>query len=105
MKPDTTLLNDLVSRIVDCVHPLRIILFGSAARGDMVEGSDVDLMVVMPEGTHRRHTAQRLYRSIRGVRQPFDVVVATPQDLEQHRDTPGLIYREALREGVTLYGG
>lgn len=105
MSPDKARLNLLIERIVDCVHPLRIVLFGSAARGEMVDDSDVDLMVVMPEGTHRRRTAQRLYRTIRGVALPFDLVVATPEDLERHRDTPGLIYREILREGVTLYGG
>jgi hypothetical protein len=63
----------------------------------------VDLLVVMPEGTHRRHTAQHLYRSICGVTIPFDVLVATPGDLERHRINPGLIYRTVLEEGKTVY--
>lgn len=48
----------LVRRIVEDVHPLRILLFGSATRGELAAGSDIDLLVVMPDGTHRRRTAQ-----------------------------------------------
>jgi hypothetical protein len=64
----------------------------------------VDLLVVMPEGTHRRGTAQHLYRTISGSALPFDLIVATPGDLERHRDNPGLIYQAILREGRTVYG-
>ena len=103
MQPPQEHLDELVRRVVEAVHPLRIILFGSAARGEMGPDSDVDLLIVMPEGTHRRHTAMGLYRTIRGVRVPFDVVVATPSDLERHRDNPSLIYRTVLTEGRTVY--
>ncbi len=103
MRPDPQQLEDLVRRIVEAVHPLKIILFGSAARGEMGPDSDVDLIVVMPEGTHRGYTAERIYLTVRRVGIPFDVVVATPGDLQRHRDTPGLIYREVAREGQTVY--
>ena len=96
-------IEDLVKRIVDEAHPLRIVVFGSAARGEMVQDSDIDLLVVMPEGTHRRRTAQRLYRKIRGVGVPFDIVVATPNDLEKHRENIGLIYWRILKEGKEVY--
>ncbi len=103
MQPDQRQLEELVDRIVQAVHPLKIILFGSAARGEMGPDSDVDLLVVMPEGTHRGRTAEHLYMSVRRVGIPFDVVVATPSDLETHRDSPFLIYREAAREGRMVY--
>ena len=96
-------LDRIVHRIVDMVHPLRIVLFGSRARGGARQDSDVDLLVAMPEGTHRRQTAQRLYRDIRGELPSFDVVVATPSDLDKHRDNLGLIYRTILREGQDVY--
>ena len=96
-------LDKLIERIVDAVHPLKIILFGSAARGEMSPDSDVDVLVVMPDGTHRRHTAQYLYQTIRGVKVPFDVLVATPSDLEKHRDNVGLIYHTVIREGKIVY--
>jgi len=101
--PGTAQLDKLVDKIVQAVRPLRVVLFGSAARDDTGPDSDIDVLVVMPDGTHRRHTAQHLYRSIEGVTVPFDLVVATPRDLQRHADEPGLVYRDALREGKTLY--
>ncbi|MCL6509390.1 MAG: nucleotidyltransferase domain-containing protein [Anaerolineae bacterium] len=103
MEPDPKLITQLVNAIVGAVQPIQIILFGSAARGQMRPGSDIDLLVVMPDGTHRRHTAQRLYQMIGGIETPFDLLVATPSDLEKHKDNIGLIYRTILREGKTVY--
>ncbi len=96
-------LNKLVERIVEAVHPLKIILFGSAVRDEMTPDSDFDLLVVMPDGTHRRHTAQHLYGVITGVSVPYDIVVATPTDLEKHSASPGLIYGTVIEEGRELY--
>ena len=103
MDPYADALHALVQRIVTEVHPLKIILFGSAARHTAGPQSDLDLLVVMPDGTHRRHTAQRLYRNLSGIPAPFDLVVATEGDLEAHRNNPGLIYRAALQEGRIVY--
>jgi uncharacterized protein len=96
-------LKQIVQRIVEAVHPLRIIMFGSAARGEMGRDSDLDLMVVMPDGTHRRHTAQFVYGKLGDIMLPKDIVVATVSDLETYGQTRGFIYREALREGKVLY--
>ena len=103
MHPNPTLVDHLVRQIVAAVRPLRVVLFGSAARGDMGPDSDLDLLVVMPDGTHRRKTAQHLYRTLEAMGQPFDVIVATPSDLEKHKDNVGLIYRDILREGRDVY--
>ena len=103
MQPDDIAVRDLSQQIVAAVHPLRIILFGSAATGQSRAASDIDLLVVMPEGTHRRRTAQLLYRTIHDTRVPFDLIVATPGDLERHRDNPGLIYYVIARQGRTIY--
>jgi predicted nucleotidyltransferase len=103
MYPDPALVEHLVRQIVATVRPLRVVLFGSAARGEMGPESDLDLLVVMPEGTHRRKTAQQLYRTLDGQGHPFDLIVATPSDLEKHKDAVGLIYRDILREGREVY--
>jgi predicted nucleotidyltransferase len=103
MNPVKENIDELVRRIVEAVHPVRIILFGSAARGEMDSDSDIDVMVVMPDGTHRRHTVQDLYTKIVGIGISVDIVVATPVDLEKHRDNRSLIYHNALRDGVVLY--
>ena len=94
---------DLVARIVDAAHPARIVLFGSAARGQAGPNSDIDVLVVTQEDAHRRKTAQAIYRRLLGSGLPVDVVVAKPSDLEKYGQTAGLVYREALREGRDLY--
>jgi predicted nucleotidyltransferase len=95
--------HEIVERIVEQVHPLRIILFGSVARNERGRESDVDLLVVMPEGVHKRHTAQELYRRLRGLSVPVDILVTTQADLDRHKNNPGLIYRTILQEGRVLY--
>ena len=94
---------DIVDRIGSTVHPLRIILFGSVARGQARPDSDIDILVVMPDGTHRRNTMTDIYRALLGSKLDVDVVVATISDLKHYGETSGLIYREALTEGVQLY--
>ena len=96
-------LKRLVRRIVEAVHPVRVILFGSAARGEADSQSDLDLLIVMPDGTHRRRTAQFLYRHIEGIRVPYDLAVATEGDLDRYGSSPGLMLKSALEEGRTLY--
>jgi predicted nucleotidyltransferase len=77
MPVDQQSIDALVQRIVELVHPLKIILFGSAARGEAGPDSDIDLLVVMPDGVHRRQTMEFLYEQLLGIRVPFDVLVAT----------------------------
>ena len=93
----------LVEQIVQAVHPLKVIVFGSVARGQAGPRSDVDLLIIVPEGTHQRRTAQHLYEHLSGNGLSFDLLVATPSTLEKHRNNPGLIYRTILEEGWEVY--
>ena len=67
MKDVEQKIQQLVQSVVATVHPLRILLFGSAVQPENQEINDLDLLVVMPEGTHRRKTAQQLYLHLKGV--------------------------------------
>ena len=105
-KADTTLdpaiLDDIIRRIVEVARPQRIILFGSAARGDMNRHSDVDLLIVK-DGAHRRRLATRVYESLYGVGAAVDVVVVTPADVERYKDSHALVIKPALQEGKVVY--
>ncbi len=103
MQPDQQIVQQVVSRIVDSVKPLRIILFGSAARGQMHVSSDLDVLVVMPDGTHRLNTMGLLFCKTADLGLPIDFVVTTPTSLEKYKDQPGMIFRAALRDGKELY--
>ena len=60
-------IDELVRRIVAAVQPRRIRLFGSAARGEFRRGSDIDLLVIMPDGTHRPIALQGEPRRLRSI--------------------------------------
>lgn len=96
-------LDSLVRQIVEAVHPVKIILFGSAARGEMGPDSDFDLLVVMPDGTQRRKTARMLYQTVNGNGAAKDFLVTTESDLIRYANNIGLIYKTILREGELVY--
>jgi predicted nucleotidyltransferase len=97
------ILQEIVRRIVAAVQPEKIILFGSAAREEMGPDSDLDLLVIK-SCRNRRETARRIRRKLIGIGVPKDIIIATPEDIERYKDTIGLIYRPALRDGKVLYG-
>ena len=101
------LLGEMVQAIVDEVDPEQVILFGSRARGDEREHSDIDLIVVEAEpfGPERsRHKELvRLYHALAGFRVPADVLVYSHDDLDYWRDSLNHVLARALREGKVLY--
>jgi len=100
---DADILNEIVKRIVEEVRPVRVVLFGSAAIGRMGPDSDLDLLVVMPDGAHRRQTAQKIYRSLSGIGIAKDIVVVTESDISNYGENPSLVIYPALKEGRELY--
>jgi len=90
-------------RIVRGFKPERIILFGSQARGDAREWSDIDLVVVVDSGDKRREVQSSIRRSLTGVPIDRDVLVVTTTDLVEDFDLPGSILWPVVREGVTIY--
>jgi len=100
---DQSVIDELVRRIVDAVQPLRIILFGSAARGEMGPDSDLDVMVVMPEGVDQLGTAGFIYTRLFGFGHPTDVLVTTPSLLQRYGGCRGTVHRDVVREGRDIY--
>jgi predicted nucleotidyltransferase len=96
-------IDEMVRRIVKRVHPEKIILFGSYARGSATLDSDADILVVMPVKGSKRKRATDIDLALVGVDLPVDVIVVTPEELEQNRNRIGTIIYPALREGKVLY--
>ncbi|MGE5682603.1 MAG: nucleotidyltransferase domain-containing protein [Bacillota bacterium] len=99
----TEVLNSIVSRIIETSSPEKVILFGSASRGNMTEDSDFDILVVMKNGTHRRKTAQLIYKNISDIGFASDIIVVTEEDVEHYKDEETSIISPALKEGKVLY--
>ncbi len=100
---DEALLATMVQRIVDGFQPLRVILFGSHARGTARADSDVDLLVVMPRLDNRRATTIAMRRALGDLPVCKDIVVTTPDEIDRRGDLVGNVLRRALREGRVLY--
>ena len=96
-------LETLRAQIISLVKPLKIILFGSRSRGTASDKSDYDLLILMPEGTNKRETAQFLYKSIENVKTPYDFIVATPLTLEKFSNIRHIVYFHALKDGKEIY--
>src|SRR5207244_736091 len=101
--PDQSVLDEVVRRVVEVAHPERIILFGSAARGQAGPDSDLDLLVIKSGITRPRWLAGEIHVRMFGLPVSMDIVVVTPEDIERFRDKVGSIVRPALREGREIY--
>ena len=101
--PNLELIEEIVRRVINSVHPLQVILFGSAARGEMGPASDVDLLIVVPDGTHRREASRKAFRALSGLGIAKDVIVVTEGDLREFAENPSLVIKPALEEGREVY--
>ncbi len=103
MEPKQDILDELVRRIREVVEPLRIILVGSAARGEMGPDSDLDVLVVVRDGADRKALWEKVYLNMFGLGVAKDIIVATFSEVERHRDNPFMIYYDAVKKGRELY--
>ena len=103
MTVDETLLDEVVRRVLTVARPNRIILFGSAATGQMTEDSDLDLLVVEPEPADTRDRSVRIRRALGDVRYPVDVIVMSSARFEETKNLIGGIAYPARKYGLVLY--
>jgi uncharacterized protein len=99
---DQKTLDEIIRRIVEVAQPKKIILFGSAARGEMGPNSDVDLLIIK-SGTDTLDLMGQIYRTLHGVGAAVDAIVVTPEDVERFKDSHALVIKPALREGKVVY--
>jgi predicted nucleotidyltransferase len=82
--------------------PVRVILFGSRARGDAALDSDVDFLVVERDVEDRFDESVRLARLAGELRVPADVVVVSEKQVKEWGDVQGTMLHDALAEGRVL---
>jgi predicted nucleotidyltransferase len=97
------LLDEVVRRIVATGSPLKIVLFGSRARGDARPDSDLDLLIIEESELPRDERAVHYRRALVGVFPSKDIVVWTPQEAESWSGVSNAFITTILREGRTIY--
>ena len=100
---DDALIEEITRRIVEGVHPNRIILFGSRARGDARPDSDIDLFVELesPGSPVERHVKVRGF--LRGLGVAMDLIVMTPEEVSERRKSSISLVPIIEREGRILF--
>ena len=96
-------LGEIVRRILTVCQPDRIILFGSAANGQMTRDSDIDLLVLEAEVADAREETLRIREALTELPFPFDVLVMERDRFEESRNVIGGIAWPAARYGKVVY--
>ncbi len=100
---DEDTLGQVTQRIVAAAKPSRVVLFGSDARGEASPGSDVDLMVVDPQGRDPYETMVHLRTVIGPIGVGVDLLVCSSTEYERRSLVPGTPFYWARKEGRLLY--
>jgi len=96
-------INKVVRTLVEAANPTKVILFGSYARGDAGDDSDLDLLIVEPCVTNRRDEMVRLRRLLRPFRVPVDVIVVSEAEFDDWSPLAGTALYWANTEGKLLH--
>jgi hypothetical protein len=95
---------ELLDRVVAYFHPRRVILFGSAARGDAGPDSDIDLLVVLDDNAPAdRLTLRAGWESRRGYDHPADVIPVRDAVYRRRAKIAGTLAYEAEIDGIAVY--
>ena len=97
-------INNITQQIIEKYHPEKIILFGSAARGDDDSGSDADFLIIKQDtpfyGADRiRELSKSIKRKI-----PVDFLIYRPGEFNKRVEMGDPFLRSILKEGKVLYG-
>jgi predicted nucleotidyltransferase len=96
-------IREAVERIVTTARPSKVIVFGSHARGDPDEGSDLDLLVIEPKLVDRDQEMIRLREAVGSIGSGVDVLVCSEEEAERRGRVPGTVVYWALKEGRVVY--
>jgi len=106
-RPVDSMIPEIVKAVIEASDPERIILFGSAACGEVSPDSDIDLLVVEREnsfeGGSRCAESSRIRRALWRFPVPIDILLFTPEEIDRWKDSTNHIIARSMREGRILY--
>ena len=97
-------LGEILSVLVKGYKPKRVTLFGSWAKGDFTEESDIDLLIVKSTRKNRLERAWEVSRLLSHKKNhPMDVIVLTPAEIRKRLKAGDPFIQEVERDGIILY--
>ena len=98
------LINKIKDRIVEHMHPERIVLFGSSATGVTSKDSDVDLLVIVKTNLPYHKRAKDIRKKLRDLLIPIDIIIYTPEEVDEWKEASSAFVTSVLKNGRVLYG-
>lgn len=102
-KVDSDLIKQIVAKLVQASHPKKIVLFGSCARNEMSEGSDIDLLVIEYQVENKGKEMVRLRNVIGDIGMGVDLLVYSEKEINEWGHLSGTALYAGLKEGKTIY--
>lgn len=96
-------IQEIVDRIVRAIDPEKIILFGSYAYGKPRRDSDIDILVIKKSDLPRHKRASLLYKALAGLIIPKDILVYTPEEIEEWSEVPQAFITTIIKRGIVIY--
>jgi predicted nucleotidyltransferase len=82
-----------------------VILFGSHAWGSPEDSSDLDIFIILSESKEPEYRrAREVYRCLRGINIPIDIMVKTHDEVERSRNVVTSLVHQIMDRGKILHG-
>lgn len=100
---DYKMANEVIERIIDVFSPELIIVFGSVARHEAGDHSDLDILVVMDTPLEGAKRAAAIHSQTTDFMMPLDILVLTPSEFDANKDNRYSFVSEIVRIGMIAY--
>ncbi|MCX5750224.1 MAG: nucleotidyltransferase domain-containing protein [Candidatus Saganbacteria bacterium] len=97
------LIERTVRKIAKGAKPLKIILFGSHAKGAGTKDSDLDFLIIKPSSLRRDQRDREIRKLLNDVIFPMDIFVYTPEEMEKYQQLPGSFVKKIMETGKVVY--
>lgn len=98
-------IDQAVKGLVQALKPTQVYLFGSCTTGKFTDGSDIDLLVVVPnEAGDKLSNTRKAYQATRDLTYPKDIIVDCESVFQKRSKWISSIEREVLETGKLVYG-
>ena len=103
-QPEGLVPAELLDAVVAHFEPIRVILFGSRARGEATEDSDIDLLVVLDDAAPAEMLGWRsAFEARKDFHRAVDIVPCRRRWFEDKRVVVGSLAHMAAEDGIVVY--